>query len=230
MKGIFRFLLGIFVSLLPPRYRGSHDMAEFTGLKGPAIVSGLLQLLGFLYLHIYHLIYVYSSSLQGVSEQVFESGKDIKLPMQQFSAGLGILGWLEYMINPVSLLLTYFLLEGMVRFVAALAAGETVATLPLALLARLHNRLDKASQEAALGPKAPDLVETGDGAEFDLRVSCSRPKETWDRLMTISYKDELYEMAEHQQGEPPRRFVYLLRKMPAGKIVRGLEHYRPGEE
>lgn len=229
MKSAWALLLGIFVSLLPSRYRGSHDLAEFTGLKNPATVSGLMQILGFFVLHIYHLLYVYRSSVQRVAEQVLESGKDIDMSLQHFSAGLGALGFLEYMINPVSMLLTYFLFEGMVRFIAALSAGQIVATLPLALIAGVHNRLDKAGEDKALGERTVDIVKKGDGNEFDLCIFSSRPKLTWDKMMTISFQDQLYEMAEHREGPPPRRFVYLLRKMPGGKVVRGLHPYRPDE-
>ncbi len=176
MKSAWAFLLGIFVSLLPPRYRGSHKLAEFTGLKGPATASGLMQLLGFFVLHIYHLLYVYRSSVQRVAEQVFESGKDIDMSLQHFSAGLGALGLLEYMINPVSMLLTYFLFEGMIRFIAALSAGQIVATLPLALIAGVHNWLDKAGEDKALGIRMVDMVKKGDGNEFDLCIFSSRPK------------------------------------------------------
>ena len=229
MKSAWAFLLGIFVSLLPPRYRGSHKLAEFTGLKGPATVSGLMQLLGFFVLHIYHLIYYYQPSVQRVAEQVMESGQDIDMSLQHFSAGLGMLGWLEYMLHPISLLLTYFLFEGMFRFIAALSAGQIVATLPLAFIAWVHNRLDKAGEDKALGERTVDIVKKGDGNEFDLCIFSSRPKLTWDKMMTISYQDELYEMAEHREGPPPRRFVYLLRKLPGGKVVRGLHPYRPDE-
>ena len=138
------------------------------------------------------------------------------MSLQHFSAGLGTLGLLEYMIHPVSLLLTYFLFEGMVRFIAALSTGQVLATLPLALIAGVHNRLDKAGEDKALGERTVDIVKKGDGAEFDLCILSSRPKFTWDKMMTISYQDQLYEMAEHREGPPPRRFVYLLRKMPGG--------------
>ena len=47
--------------------------------------------------------------------------------------------------------------------------------------------------------------------------------------MTVSYEDQLYEVASQEEGTPPRRFVYLLRPKPDHKVVRGLHHYDPEE-
>jgi hypothetical protein len=47
--------------------------------------------------------------------------------------------------------------------------------------------------------------------------------------MTVAYEGEFYEIVREEQTAPPRRFVYLLRKIPPGKVIRGLHHYRPEE-
>ena len=229
MKWALGFVVTIFVSFLPPRYRGWWRHHESEEWNQPTVVSGLVQALGFAALYAYGYFWYRDWRIRTQLEMI--EGVDVDPTFQAaVEYGAGVFSVFEYALNPLSMILLYFLIEGTVRMIAALSAGHCIGTLPLHLVAMVHGKLSRASAERALGPKAPDLVETGDGAEFDLRISCSRPKETWDRLMTISYKDELYEMAEHQQGPPPRRFVYLLRKMPPGKIVRGLEHYRPGEE
>jgi hypothetical protein len=66
------------------------------------------------------------------------------------------------------------------------------------------------------------------GTDYDLRIESCRPK-PWTALTTISYNDQLYEVAREFTGSPPRRFVYLLRKAPERKLVRGLHHYSPEE-
>lgn len=73
-----------------------------------------------------------------------------------------------------------------------------------------------------------DTVAPGESADHDLRVESSRPK-PWNQLTTISHNDQLYEVARELTGQPPRRFVYLLRKAPESKVVRGLYHYSPDE-
>jgi hypothetical protein len=90
--------------------------------------------------------------------------------------------------------------------------------------------LQEKAARALKGKEAPvaDLVEPGDGTAFDLRIASCREK-FWDRLITISYGDRLYEVAEERTEEPPRPFVYLLRFQPANKIVRRIHHYDPQE-
>jgi len=48
-------------------------------------------------------------------------------------------------------------------------------------------------------------------------------------MITVAYQDELYEVAAAQEGHPPRPFVYLLRKKPDHKVIRGIHHYDPEE-
>ncbi|MGH9669128.1 MAG: hypothetical protein ACRD3A_03345 [Terriglobales bacterium] len=90
----------------------------------------------------------------------------------------------------------------------------------------LKERVAKSFQREA--PPVADLVEPGDGAEFDLRIASCREK-SWDHLITISYEDHLYELAEERPGEPPRPFLYFLRFHPANKVVRRIHRYDPYE-
>jgi hypothetical protein len=96
-------------------------------------------------------------------------------------------------------------------------AGERVS-----LKARIAQSLQRET------PLVADVVEPGDGAEFDLRIASCREK-PWDHLLTVSYSDRLYEVAEEREGEPARPFLYLLRFHPANKVVRLIHHYDPNE-
>lgn len=53
----------------------------------------------------------------------------------------------------------------------------------------------------------------------------SKPK--WGHLMTDSYNDTLYEVTAYLEAAPLRRHVYLLRRAPEHKVVRGRHHYDP---
>lgn len=144
-------------------------------------------------------------------------------------AWVGPLAWMEYAFHPRSLLLGYVFLEGLLRFVVALVSGESLGSFPLYLVVWVQGRRQRRRAEAALGPKVVDTVTRGDGPRFDLRIESCRSKPNWNRLMTVTYEDEFYEIAKQEEGRPPRPFVYLLRRMPEGKIIRGLHHYRPDE-
>jgi len=80
-----------------------------------------------------------------------------------------------------------------------------------------------------MGPRVADGVERGDGKQYDLRIASCRQKSNWDRLLTVAYEGEFYEVVQEESGSPPRRFVYLLRKIPPSKVIRGLHHYHPEE-
>ncbi|HXV61771.1 MAG TPA: hypothetical protein VEK15_13830, partial [Vicinamibacteria bacterium] len=51
----------------------------------------------------------------------------------------------------------------------------------------------------------------------------------WDGLMTVVYQDEHYEVAGYETGARPRPHIYLLRKIPEGKVIRAMHPYRPDE-
>lgn len=144
-------------------------------------------------------------------------------------AGSGIFVLMEYMISPLTLALVYFALEGIIRSVAAFVSGEIVPTMPLAVVAWLHERMDETRAERSLGELVPDEIEIVRSPDIKLCIHSCRPKESWDHLMTIFYKDEMYEVAEASRGHSPRQFVYFLRHKPHSKIVRGTHHYDPNE-
>jgi len=196
------FLASMLLSFLPARYRRRWRHEESVELGRAAAFSGLLQ--------------------AAVSLLLLIAGFISYLP----EAWIGPLAWLEYALHPTSLPLIYLALEGSVRMLVGLTSGEALPTLPLALVAWIHTSVERQRAETALGPLVADAVEPGDGKEFDLRVASSRPKD-WDQLITVSYQEELYEVVGCEQGPLPRRFVYLLRKLSEGKVVRGLRHYQP---
>ncbi len=145
--------------------------------------------------------------------------------------GMGIIFFLAYILLPVTLMLIYFGFEGAVRFVAAGATGEVVGTLPLALVDMAGQKWNAYYAEKKQGPRVPDLVSVPptDGSGYDLSIASCREKPGWDHLMTISYNETLYEVLDSVEGDEPRKHVYLLRRAPLHKVVRGLYHYDPEE-
>jgi hypothetical protein len=218
---MFPFLIGTFASLLPERYRTRIQTSSAS-----ALISAVLQFVVCLGCFVFGFLNFSRSEVFGgttTALHAMEVGGDSAL------AGSGIFVLMEYMIRPTTLLLVYFLVEGIVRGVAAFLTGEIVPTMPLAVMAWLHGKLSYTKAERALGERVPDAVEALESPDVSLRIHSCRPKERWDPLMTIFYKDEMYEVAEEERGDLPRRFIYLLRRKPDDKIVRGIHHYDPNE-
>jgi len=199
------WLANLLLCYLPPRYRRRWGQEESPQLGRAALLTGLLQAAVALFFYV--------------------AGFVGYLP----EAWIPRMAWMEYLFSPTALLLGYLVFEGVVRFLVGLATGEAVGLFLLYPIAWAHAAFGGWQAAAALGPLVVDTVTRGDGKEFDLRIATCRHRPNWDRLMTISYEDQLYEIAKQEEGPLPRRFLYLLRKMPEHKVVRGLHLYDPTE-
>ena len=223
------FLLSVVFSVVPPRYRGRYLADPDLNVQRGALFSGVVEAVGCaLVLWLRYPPYVQRRMAEAAAAVAKAGGGDnISQGVAAFStAGLSLF---EYIVQPVSLLLAYFVVEGLARVTAAVVTAEVLPSLPLQLIAWAHRLGEGWKQEHDLGPRVVDTVAPGQAPDHDLRIDSCRPK-PWNALTTISYNQQLYELArELATGEPPRRFVYLLRKAPDSKLVRGLHHYSPEE-
>ncbi|MFQ5663009.1 MAG: hypothetical protein ACE5HL_04180 [Terriglobia bacterium] len=223
------YIAGLVLSLLPERYRRRWWSGSSVSLHPAAFTSGLAQFLGCLLIFILRYVDFFQRRVQDLGGRMTDAAAEELLRRSDVQYGMGFVTTLEYALQPLSLLLVYFALEGAVRLCGAAFTEEILGTLPLHVVAWAHERVERVRAERALGPRVADTVERGDGKEYDVRIASCRPKSNWDRLVTVAFEEEFYEVVKEEQGSPPRRFVYLLRKMPPGKVIRGLHHYRPDE-
>ncbi len=235
VNGILRYnprvllLSSVLLSFLPQRWRRRWTASYEVELVRGAFISGLLQFGVCIVVLIVRYLFFIDARMKAIAATLVAQGREAVMADRAFQYGAGAFAMVEYLIHPLTLLLIYFLIEGLVRFSAALIGDEVVGTMPLHLVALTHERYSRAAAERALGPRIPDEVRPGDGRDCDLRVLSCRPKPAWDRLMTVSYQDTLYEIADRSEGAPPRPYVYLLRLKPQHKVVRGLHRYDPNE-
>jgi hypothetical protein len=221
---MLRFLLGMVSSLLPARFRARYAWAFASA--GNAIASGAVELLACLVLLIYRYFVFANLQLSGISTEA--TAKAAEAGGETAVMGMGMFVLAEYLIQPLTLLLVYFAIEGLARGAAAIASGEVVASLPLQLLGLAYGKAAAVQQERELGPPVEDLVQPGSG-DFALVIASCRPK-PWTNMTTIAYEDRLFELVRAESACPPRRWVYVLRKRPEGKVVRGgIYQYSPDE-
>ena len=214
------YLTGLGVALLPEAWRQRWLRQIPANVVSGAIVTGIaesvlcLALLGWRYP-----AFVRSQFNDGVATATtagMEKGGETAV------MGLGPLLLFAYLIQPLSIVLVYFLVEGVVRVAAAVISGEALPTVPLFLASLLDARARDYGREKAMGPRLLDVVSV-EGAS-DLLIASCRPK-AWTQLTTIRYEDELYELVKRNQGAAPRRFLYLLRRVPPNKLIRGVYDY-----
>jgi len=230
MVSLVRFMAGMVVALLPRQFRSRWAWESEGSLRGPTIFSGFAETVISLGLIILRYFAFYQWRMGTIADAALKGGGgDEALANMAAQFGMGFTTLVEYAFSPLTLLLVYFSIEGVLRLFAALSADECAGTMPLYLIAWGLDRAAKARKERRLGPRLPDEVQHCKGISYDLCIASCRPKPGWDRLITIEYEDQLYELFEEKKGAPPRPHIYQLRKLPPGKVIRGLHHYHPDE-
>jgi hypothetical protein len=210
------------LSLLPKKYRSALTPDEVPA-RG-AIISGIAEMLAGVGLLIHGYGIFAQSQLASVPSSVLLAAG--KQGGESAIMGLGSIYLVGYIFQPLSLALLFVTAEGGCRMIAALATGETLPIFPFYLMSLLHTGFGSWHRESQMGRRIRDDVQYMKG-EF-LQISSCRPK-PWNGLTTIAYDSVLYEVDSVKQSSVPRRFVYVLRRKPAGGIVRGLHRYSPDE-
>jgi hypothetical protein len=185
LLGLLLKIGSVFVCALPARYRRWWPVKNDADLRGPAVVSGLLEFF------------------------------------------LGAPGTFLPVPTAIGLLSALFFLEGAVRLLAARTSGQVLPMLPIQIIAWIHNAKEGKQVALQLGPVVPDKIERGVGKAWHLRVLSCRAKSHWNPHMTIRFEDEFYQMFQEDISAGPRKFVYLLRKNPATRLVVVVYDYDP---
>jgi hypothetical protein len=218
MRGLFTYIHGMLLTLLPSRYR------EQESLLGNAITCGILQTFGAFLLLIVRLF-------DFVAKNTDSMGKRSELIYDHIGGGAvyasGVLTMADLAFHPVSILAYYFFFEGVVRTMAALVGQQVLGTLPLYVLAPVHGLWNKAKHGKYLGPLVEDEITRGTArSNYDLKVYSCRPKLDWNPYITIEFEGEFYQLMREEPGPESFRFVYYLRKNPVGRIVVQVFHYQ----
>lgn len=213
------YLAGPFLVLLPEDWRKRLSFEDSINWREAAVVSGLLQ--ATVALAAYVAWYYYSAG--------HWAHRTIGATAQAHShsnVGSGTIGSLTFVviaIHPVTWVLWYFAIEGLMRTINARARVKFSATLPLRLV-------DRAIHFARYGEwsssRLRDEVTRGDGI-WDLKIASRNPKAHWKNPLTIRYQNEFFQVhgEEHVAAAHGHRHIYLLRRLPANEIIRGLEEY-----
>ncbi|MGH9788977.1 MAG: hypothetical protein ACRD4U_09780 [Candidatus Acidiferrales bacterium] len=215
------FLASLGMSALPRAWWRGWEPESTVYFRWAAVASGVLQFVLFFFATA-RLYIGYVGGQAGTYGGVAGGG----------AGGIISFGFvtLEFLLYPHHLLAGYLMAEGLARAGAAFIADEVAPSLPLWLAARLLGRAGARAAEAALGLRVPDTVERVEGLPFDLRIASCRPKDKWkDKLLTIAFEEQFYEVVREEHGPRPRQFIYLLRKAPDSKVIRGVHHYHPNE-
>ena len=212
------FFRGIFYSFLPRVYWRGWRPSSTVDFVRSAVLSGLLECSVCLYFLIVGFWHFLASRAQQLQPVDISEGTRLYL--------LGILS-LEYLFHPWTLIGIVFAGEGALRASAAFFTDEVIPSLPIRLIAFAQGRLEARRKAASGGPDIPDLFERVPAETCDVRISAQRSKDGWRSSVTVAVEGEFYEIAQVVTGAGLRPFVYLLRKIPAGAVMRGMYRYDP---
>jgi len=214
-------LTGALASLLPEKHR-PRALRDLSDVKlGGTITAAAEIIAGVALLASGYTAYVSETASRLVTSS-WQHNVDL-VPLQV--GGLTLTALASYLITPRCLFAEYIAFEGVVRLLAVVGAGEIIPILPFALVQQVESRGRRRLQRWKQGPPVPDLVvEEGSG----IIIASCRPK-SWTNLTTIVWKDQMYELADAQNGASPRPFIYRLTARPEGKIIRGIHRFSPDE-
>jgi len=151
-------------------------------------------------------------------------------------------------MHPVTWLLAYIGLEGILRLCVGAFGGNSCGILPLFLADKIvfgpfRRRKDGAGAggnvssfvgavhervRTARLPEVPDeLCFTKDEGGEILEIRASRRKQDWIPPRTVRYLDAYYRLESDSSAAGPRPFCYRLRRLPMGVPGRSVIFYAP---
>jgi hypothetical protein len=142
--------------------------------------------------------------------------------MRRGQAVISVVVLLEYLIHPLSLFLLYLAAEGFFRFVGGFFTNEVIPSLLVFLGFKVSQALSRSHAHRRSAPPLPDCLDYL--PEGRIRIAADRAK-SWNANTTIGLKGEWFEVEREESAVPPRPFVYILRPVPPGKILRGYHEY-----
>jgi len=235
---MWRLALGTILALLPRRWRAGLRLNEAIPWVRATALSGFVEsLLAFL-----GLVDWYSHSVTPWAANALDSalrnGPERAIPGQ----AIGFSALVLWVIHPLTWLIGFFVIEGLVRLLAAAFTEQTFGTLPLAFADWCYGKATGRPTEgdalhtpsgqeqlqsivstvkekiiaARLPEIADQLVELSEGDEAFLEIHSSRTKAEWIPPKTLRIGDAYFRLEQLAQGNAPRPFIFRLRRVAAG--------------
>jgi len=235
---MWRLALGIVLSPLPRRWRVALQPAKGLPWVSGTVLSGLLEsLLAFVALVYWYYLSVTTWAANAM-DSALRNGPESAVPGQ----AIGFSALVLLLMHPFSWLIGFFVIEGLVRWLAAAFTEQTFGTLPLAFAdwcygkasgrpaegdalhmpsARLQlQSFVLAVKEKIISMRVPEvadeLLERSEGGEAYLEIHSSHTKAEWVPPKTVRIGDSYFRLERLASGEKPRPYIFRLRRVAAG--------------
>lgn len=234
---MWTYVLGPLLVLLPRRWRqsllgGAPVNWTRAALYGGFIhgIVGLLALIGW---YLYYIQVAIRRQTAVALEAMGQKDTPAGLTDVGFSYSMGLSALTDFALHPLTWVLGYLAVEGVVRFAGAYANQESYPSLPLVLADKLMSGGKQRAFEMRV-PLVADVVTRGGPADdWDLRVASCRPKPHWKYPLTIRWAEDFFEVTGSTTEEgarkdaPARPYIYFLRRPPPGTVYHGVEEFDP---
>lgn len=144
-------IVGMVISFWPARFRRLY--ATDFDLYPAAALAGLAQYLVCLVVLFVRYVHLMQRTLERMGGAAVASGRVEALALPTVQYGMGFAALTEFISHPLSLLLFYLTLEGLVRFTAAAVTHEVLGTMPLYLLGRGYERFERLLAPQSIAPR-----------------------------------------------------------------------------
>jgi len=141
--------------------------------------------------------------------------------------GVGALGFLSYLFQPLSLLLVYCYLEGIVRALDAAFSDSRLGLAVVSLVWRTAEAISSRGQRlriaAMIGPRRPDEIVAPEASRFGMLEIYSVEEKPWREVQTVEFSGRFFQLAEKRlsrRGEH-HAWRYLLRELEEREVIRG---------
>lgn len=249
---MWRLTLATLLSPLPRRWRVALQPERGLPWISATILGGFLEsLLAFVGFVYWYYLSVNTWAARAM-DSALRNGPESAVPGQ----AIGFSALVLLLIHPISWLLIFFVIEGLVRWLAAAFTEQTFGILPLAFADwcygkatgrpaegdALHTpsaRMQLQSFISAVKEKiiamrlpeiADELLERFEGGEAYLEIHSSHGKPEWVPPKTVRIGDSYFRLEQLATGEKPRPYIFRLRRVAAGVPGRNVIVYEPPRE
>jgi hypothetical protein len=247
---MWNYIIGPILALLPKQWRESLPFANNVRWGRATVVSGLVESVGAIAALGYWYMYAMTLWVDRSVSQALE-GKLGANPTVQEIAAVALAVW---MTHPLTLLLGYCVLEGMLRLCAAAFSEQSLGILPLALIdwiaIRPFRRIPASAMavgSAAVNARSlvaavrEQVLNARGGEEQDelsfreeegdelMEIRASRRKQDWIPPRIVRCEDAYYRLEASAMKAGPKPFFYLLRRLSVGVPGRSVLIYSPAD-
>lgn len=246
---MWNYLIGPILALLPRPWRDSLPIANNQPWGRAGAISGLGESLAALVALGYWYMYAMSTWVDTAVSRALDGKLGPNVTVQE----IGSVALMVWMTHPLTLLLGYLILEGMVRFLAAAFGEESLGILPLGVLDfilvrpfRPRNALNDPEAGGTTGnagsfldalreamskvrgvPETDELHFRNDGDVELMEIRASHRKHEWIPPRTVRFEDAYYRLEASSVKNGSRPYYYTLRRLPSGVPGRSVLIYAP---